>query len=230
MVSTGFVCLCVFGAVDLLRFDVQKYVTHNNDWLPFSLIPIGALIFIVLTLLNYMLSIYHVQVEQTEKKILAKLAYTDELCQIYNRTKFREVYKSVENSGEEFALVDFDLNGLKTINDTFGHASGDLLIKEFADVLCDTFRDIGEAFRVGGDEFLVLIWKDGIGKVEDALIKLRDNEKIHSEKINIIIHSSYGVAYSSEVPQGEANKVYSLADKRMYEMKNQYHSTHGTGR
>lgn len=219
----GFLSLCGAAICDLFRFNIQKYLFPNSEEVRFSLLPIGTLLFILLMLIDYMISMYHAGVEESEKKILARLAYVDELCQIPNRTKCKEKFAELENNDARFALILFDLNHLKHVNDTYGHSKGDMLIKTFAGTLKEIFREVGQAYRVGGDEFIVIVENDRIDKIEQTLSELRDAEKRNSEKIGLPIHSSYGVAYSNEIHDREINKVYAKADQRMYEMKNEYH-------
>jgi diguanylate cyclase (GGDEF)-like protein len=63
----------------------------------------------------------------------------------------------IDRDKKNYAVVVFDLNGLKKVNDTLGHEEGDCYIKEFGQVLKKTFQDYGFVGRTGGDEFQVLI-------------------------------------------------------------------------
>lgn len=223
IVALGFAVLCFSGISDLCKFHIQKYLMPNSNFSNYCLLPIGALIFVVIIIINYVISVYKVEVEQSEKRILSKLAYTDDLCQIYNRTKYNEVIDSLDGARTKYSIVLFDLNGLKKTNDTKGHSQGDKLIKEFATILTECFEDIGEVFRIGGDEFVVIATGEKMSRIDFALGNIRRIEQAHSEIVNMRINSSYGVAYSTEVNANSVNEVYSLADRRMYEMKRLYH-------
>ena len=86
-----------------------------------------------------------------------RLAYYDVLTGLPNRSHFLEAFRSgVTDAGTRTGLLLFDIDGLKAINDTLGHLAGDALIEELARRLGDA-RMPGRAFRMGGDEFAVLV-------------------------------------------------------------------------
>ena len=89
------------------------------------------------------------------------MATTDELTKLANRRGFRIIAEPMialcQRAWHRAAAVMFDLDGLKQINDEFGHEAGDLAIKDFAKLLLKVFRDSDVVARVGGDEFWVLL-------------------------------------------------------------------------
>lgn len=92
------------------------------------------------------------------QKRLEYLSYTDILTGINNRTYFELRQKHF--SQEEFlplGVIMGDVNGLKIVNDTFGHLEGDKLLKDIANVLSSVIGEQGELFRFGGDEFIMLL-------------------------------------------------------------------------
>ena len=101
--------------------------------------------------------------EQLKKLASAKLqARTDELTGVKNSTAFKEyvdqldVRIAAKESGLQFAVVMFDINDLKQTNDTRGHTSGNAEIRETSRLICGTFKH-SPVFRVGGDEFVVVL-------------------------------------------------------------------------
>lgn len=215
----GVVCLCISVALDLLRFNLQKYVFPQNELLTVSVIPLGTLLFILALVVSYIFYVYGILVDEAENAWLTQRAYHDELCGTYNRTKCNEVFDALDQSKEEYALVNLDLNGLKATNDSLGHAQGDLLLQEFAEILQTAFRDVGEVFRMGGDEFLVYIREEGFAQIDPSIGRMVRLEKRRSSDLPFTIEAAYGVAKSSECPNESVTKVYMLADQRMYEMK-----------
>ncbi len=215
----GILVLAVSVVLDLIRFNLQKYVFQDNEMLTYSVIPVGVLIFIVFLLISYIFYVYNILVEKAEKDWLTERAYHDELCRTFNRTKCSEVFRQLDKAEKDYALVNLDLNGLKTVNDTYGHAQGDLLLKEFANILQSAFKEVGDVFRMGGDEFLVIIQKEQFSQIDQCLSRMVKLEKRRSSEMPFTIDSSYGVAKSSECPGENTERVYSLADQRMYEMK-----------
>mgnify|MGYP003465854020 FL=1 len=98
--------------------------------------------------------------DQAQKRIRT-LAYTDELTGLASRASFiqhmEEVTKTSFRHGRRFGLLYLDLDNFKSINDSLGHAAGDLLLKTIAKRLRNTCRDIDFIARLGGDEFCILI-------------------------------------------------------------------------
>ena len=111
------------------------------------------------------------------------------------------------------------MNGLKTINDSLGHTKGDELLQEFAKILQSAFDGVGDVFRMGGDEFLVIVREDKFSQMDQCLNRMVKLEQRRSGELSYTIDSSYGVAKRSECPGEMTEKVYSMADQRMYEMK-----------
>ncbi|MBA4503168.1 bifunctional diguanylate cyclase/phosphodiesterase [Marinobacterium marinum] len=117
--------------------------------------------------------------EKQSERDLHRLAYHDTLTGLYNRTEFMRVVSDAldhgERYGNRFGLLFIDLDLFKEVNDRFGHASGDKLLCEVARRLSDCLRDTDRAFRLGGDEFTVLLPKVNddadLVTVADKLIK-----------------------------------------------------------
>jgi diguanylate cyclase (GGDEF)-like protein len=93
---------------------------------------------------------------------MARMAFTDGLTTLPNRRAFETdmetAFQTAASAAEvgTLAVIIFDLDGLKTANDTLGHERGDHLLKAFAGCLETTFRPVGHAYRIGGDEFAVI--------------------------------------------------------------------------
>ena len=94
-----------------------------------------------------------------------------------------------------------------------------MLLQEFASVLKEAFSGIGEVYRMGGDEFLVILQEEQFPQIDSCLNKMVRLEKRRSSEFIFTIEAAYGVAKNSECPEGTAQKVYMLADSRMYDMK-----------
>ena len=212
-------------ALDVIRFNIQKYLAPNIVLLLNSLIPIGTIFFITMLLFSYLLYLYDMIMSNAENEMLTNLAYHDILTGLLNRTKFDETIKEIDSSGIDFAIINFDVNGLKSVNDTFGHEEGDNLIKIFAKMLEDEFGTLGSCYRMGGDEFLVVVDDRYFNSIENALRKLKSAQKAVSAGLKYEIDAAYGLAFKSEVAGGTVENVYSQADKRMYEMKIRAHNS-----
>lgn len=153
------------------------------------------------------------------------LSRYDKLTNVYNRRYFEEMFdlyfnKALKN-GEEFQLAIFDLNGLKIVNDTYGHLAGDIYIKTFTDNLINNVGSSDILARYGGDEFVAVFWgtdsKELTIKLEKLFQTLEDNPFIFEEN-EIISSFSYGIANFPEEAQS-FNQLVKIADSRMYEYK-----------
>ncbi|MCR5144871.1 MAG: GGDEF domain-containing protein [Lachnospiraceae bacterium] len=221
MLVLGIIVLVISIGYDLVRFNLQKYVAQENEFLSHSIIPIGGLLFIVFLILSYASYVYTVLVYNAEKEWLTYRAYTDQLCDINNRAKSTEVFDEIDSSEQRivYEIINLDLNGLKKVNDTLGHGQGDVLLKEFAEILKNAFDGVGEAYRMGGDEFIVIVYEENFGKVNKALEIMGDMQRKKSAELPFDIEVSYGIARSDEKDLNTSSKVYAEADARMYEMK-----------
>lgn len=222
-ISLGFWVLCLSFAADLIRFNVQKYLMPNNPKLYDSFIPIGTLLFIILLLYSFSQSTLAMIHDKAEQELLSYIAYHDDLCKIYNRAMCDKEFERLDNSDENYSLVNLDLNGLKTINDSMGHAAGDKLLVSFAEILTKAFENIGTCYRMGGDEFIVIVPEANALFIPTCIERMEILEKEGSKELDYPIEASYGIASRNEVPEHTAAKVNSLADSRMYEMKVKAH-------
>lgn len=105
---------------------------------------------------------------------LTYLSYTDNLTGLYNRTYFEE--KINELNSESYlplGIIMGDVNGLKLINDSFGHLEGDKLLKKIAEVLTRVCSDKGVVFRWGGDEFMILLPNCNDNDCESIIEKIK---------------------------------------------------------
>ena len=156
------------------------------------------------------------------------LSRYDKLTNVYNRRYFEELFNTIflraKNYNENFSVVIFDINGLKFINDTYGHLAGDELIKIFASGLSNKIK-ISDIFaRFGGDEFIAVFLGNDlqiiIRKLEDMIQEFIKNP-IHFEGNTFICSFSYGI---SSFPQNgtDYNELIRIADKNMYEYKQNF--------
>jgi diguanylate cyclase (GGDEF)-like protein len=155
-----------------------------------------------------------------------ELAITDELTGLLNRRGFftlaEHQCKLSTRSKRTMALLYLDLDGLKIINDEFGHEVGDKALVESAHIFRATFRSSDIIARIGGDEFAVLLTELPNRNDENSIMKhLQDNIKKHnkSEILNFALLFSMGMAYYNFENPCSISKLLSQADKSMYENK-----------
>lgn len=141
-----------------------------------------------------------VTLKYISERELEFLSYHDQLTGLYNRRFFEEELKRLDNK-ENLPLTIFmaDVNGLKLVNDSFGHAIGDELLKRIATVMLNGCGDNGTVSRIGGDEFVILLPKtDGL-KAEEILkciSTLASAEQVSS--INLSVSIGFETKYNDE--------------------------------
>ena len=96
-------------------------------------------------------------VERRKNALLNQRVYYDEATGIQNRNFFDEFFAEIAASSSSFSFCYLDLDCLKRVNDTYGHAEGDLYIKSFVESVKNEIRKTDEMFRLGGDEFAVFM-------------------------------------------------------------------------
>ena len=146
-------------------------------------------------------------------------ATKDQLTGVKNKRAYvsmeEELNQKIKgNYKPKFAVVVFDLNGLKQINDTLGHAAGDEFIKDGCTIICDTFSR-SPVFRVGGDEFVAIV----TGKDYDLLdVRLDKIQKINKRNLK---DKKVTIAVGAAKIDGDSTvlEVFERADAAMYENK-----------
>lgn len=219
ILNAALIEILIIGLLDILRFNIQKYLLPDATYLDASILPFGVLVFILLLIISYVVQFYSNAIDAAEKETLTRLAYKDTLTDLYNRSMSERLFAECDAGKDDYTLINLDLNGLKKVNDSFGHAQGDQLIQDFAGVLKKAYTDVGTIARMGGDEFVVVIKDAAPEQIDQAVDRMvREEEKL-SWLRDYEVSSSYGIATRHELPEANAEQVYKLADERMYEMK-----------
>jgi len=146
-----------------------------------------------------------------ERQALEMAARTDPLTGLGNRRALEDTFPKLlaeaQALGEPLALIYWDLNGLKALNDREGHAAGDQALKALAQALKNLSRRRDLAFRVGGDEFVSLHLGLSQGEIPALIARLRQS-------------LPYGVAAGGVEVEGEdLETLLREADRRMYRAK-----------
>jgi len=161
--------------------------------------------------------------KREEQKHIEYLSYHDQLTGTYNRRFLEEELKRIDiPSNLPLSFIYADVNGLKTINDAFGHHSGDILIQEVADIITHECRDKDIISRTGGDEFIIILTNTDSTEVE----KLIDNIKEKIDQVKIMgIDISISLGWDTKITEEQsAWEVLKNAENFMYKKKI-YHSS-----
>ena len=164
-----------------------------------------------------------------QKIELENMANTDSMTGLFNERYFSRVLNICEEKKLPFVLYYLDLDRFKPINDTYGHLMGDRLLKEIAARLLRCIRSRDYAFRIGGDEFALIVSAD-----MDEGQRARMAERIQTtlsapvvlDGTELSVGVSCGCACYPE--DGSASQVRIAADSRMYETKQRHHENDRT--
>lgn len=159
-----------------------------------------------------------------QKHELEKLANTDALTGLYNERYLSERLKRNGKLRKKFAMFYLDLDRFKPVNDTYGHDMGDRLLKAVSRRLCKCIRKTDYAFRIGGDEFSLIIEEGNIND-EFCEMMVRRIKRVIDRPFDIegrllSVDTSCGYAIYPEHSQ-KIDEIRIMADHRMYEDKTQ---------
>lgn len=154
---------------------------------------------------------------------LSKKAFTDVHTGLPNKNMCEDVLHSVNIDDSKVCIIMFDLNDLKKVNDTMGHAYGDAMIKGFATIIRSVFRDDDFVGRYGGDEFIAVLHNLEVETVESVLKRVANEvEKHNMNNKNIHISYAYGYAHSDQCKDDSMDRLLNRADTNMYNYKKEY--------
>ncbi len=161
---------------------------------------------------------------------LKKSNYTDSLTGVFNRKKFDEYSIITINNAKRndipFSIIMIDLNKFKPINDTYGHHIGDDILILFSQTIKKTIRETDYFFRLGGDEFCLILNNTDITGANIIVKKLQEKllkTKFIKDDIKIEISASFGIAQYI-VDGNNIDELIKMADFRMYENKKVTHN------
>lgn len=162
--------------------------------------------------------------ETRERRCLEKLVYTDHLTGLYNRRGLEQlsvnILASSKRRGMSASLFYIDVNKLKQINDSLGHATGDAAIIETSELLKNSFRECDIIARIGGDEFVVLVVEEE-NNTKDVIF---DRIQRTIDRNNICKNRLYNLSLSIGVVQIDDysipfSEMMNKADRQMYAAK-----------
>ncbi len=177
----------------------------------------------------FLLNFRHILEIYVNRSTQERLYITDTLTGAYNRHGlYKSIASMVRKSGTEgipFTVISIDMDGLKYINDTFGHAEGDFAIKTIAGYMLDAVKSREMVTRFGGDEFLITFCEPG-GESRAEEIKKEFFDRI--KDFNLSAHKPYVLGASlgiySKIMDAETSldEMIRIADGLMYEQKKRH--------
>lgn len=185
---------------------------------------LGFLAYIVIMGVSSMMESAALIKKGQEAAAYQKLAYTDQMTGLNNRTCFNIDFEKLSQNPNDVAVIDFDLNNLKQTNDTLGHSAGDKYIKSCATIIYEIFNGIGTCYRVGGDEFVALVEHSSTVDITHYLAMLESsvdaaNRDKENKAFNLKMQIAYGCAVYTPGTDEDLEDTYNRADKIMYKDK-----------
>ncbi len=195
-------------------------IAPTNGWIHlYEALAAFAIALIISTLAA--LFMYAYMSMQANAKELEVLSYRDSLTNLYNPRSYHEHMEELSKKKLPYGLVFMDLNDFKKVNDTYGHEAGDALLNITAKRLQNSIREKDRAFRIGGDEFVVVLHGAHDKKFyENVMDRMRQNvarEVVIGEiKLNVSISAGY-----ARCPEDgtKLEDVVKKADEEMYNNK-----------
>jgi diguanylate cyclase (GGDEF)-like protein len=172
--------------------------------------------------------------EYDELKILQVNAVTDPLTGLYNRRLFSEGFEKELNRARRYGLplglVMLDLHRFKEVNDKHGHPGGDQVLLAAAKTLKKALRTSDSAFRIGGDEFAVLLPQTDADQALALSRRIETvfTETLHELPLDVTVSMDHGVA-TFPLDGEQADELIRVADERLYRLKHANHRKLGSG-
>lgn len=207
-----------------VRVTIKNYSKSGQSyWLDLSIMPLKNDDGVVTHFMA-------IQRDVTQHKILEQkleiLSNTDELTGLYNLRSFTTIsnneYSRFKRKGHTYSVLMIDIDFFKSINDTYGHAIGDLAIQHLATLCKENIRSHDVMARVGGEEFCIMLpdtTKDSAYMIAEKLRNQLNNDPLIVADKAIVSTISIGVA-ESDIDDKLHKDIINRADEALYEAKN----------
>lgn len=195
-----------------------------------GIIRIGMLMLCICFAIGSQIDTYKIVEQGLKYDLISKLAYSDGLTGLGNRTAYLEQLEEYGSNPREImqlGIVYLDVNNLKMVNDNQGHEYGDGLIRGAAKIIEGSFGQFGKSYRIGGDEFCVLIsgldvkekYEKGVS-VFQQLLEKENKVKLYMCDVQI----AHGFAICKELTKEKIEEAIAIADSEMYQNKTELKS------
>ena len=216
------VCILIFAAMMLLVcllmyfWVVRPLMVYNHDIQNDTLLSVGGA-----NELQILAQTYNKLYQENEErqKLIQHQAEHDPLTDLLNRGSFDRILNLYEQEQNNFALILVDVDVFKSVNDTYGHAVGDEVLKKVAYLLTSTFRTIDYVCRIGGDEFAIIMVEMTSDLAYTIMEKIEYiNQQLVSAGEDIPkVSLSVGVAFTDRKNPGKS--LFTDADSALYYTK-----------
>ena len=217
---------CLFEKAGKYVIGVTFALSSNNEN---NLIAMAIVaVYLGLAMVGILVMVSRVLKMNQEKKTLIHTSTTDELTGCFNRRAYEKDLTEI-SLHKDFMYISMDANGLKIVNDSLGHAAGDELLQGAAFCMKKCFSKYGKVYRVGGDEFIAILFTDhkNFGKI---IADFNETVRTWSGHLLDSMTISCGCVSSKEREWNSMKAIVETADMRMYEKKAIYYKINGVDR
>ena len=216
-----------YNTIEVNNWKIAQLIDKEEIMKPFSdYMKIIIQIFLLSIIILLFIIVLNINENRNIERKLKREAVTDFLTQINNRKYFFEnvehILKTSPNLLEKCALFMIDIDSFKSINDTFGHDTGDLVLKNLAETLKQSIRNNDLLCRFGGDEFALLmvdITKEQAIIVANRIQNAVRGTTIYNENVELKYSISMGLSFYSG-KNFDIKALIKVADEFLYEAKN----------
>ena len=224
---------------DLIQVQTKKnkslYLAYSplkiNDWMICYIVPVHVaqesytfikhyetLLATFLGLIVLSLMIYLAHSNSRENKYLIHLSEIDPLTSVFNKETTQKLIDQKLKNHEQFCFLILDVDDFKSVNDNYGHAVGDKVLKNLSDLFKNHFRQTDIVGRIGGDEFIILIEDEHIAESRIQSLLKKVNELKIEELQDFKLSISVGMAFA---PSNGTTfmELYRHADHALYQTK-----------
>lgn len=184
-----------------------------------QLMLITPCVIIIFSLLSCLIAVR--QFRRISNPNYRDFANTDILTGLANRNAFDVAINNLESGDKknQVGIIGIDFDGLKKINDTFGHTAGDQFIKNGSSLIKRFVRKPDQLYRIGGDEFVILLLGKEVGQMKELMDKIEKNTRDYNLSSEQKISFSMGCALFDHSRDKSLEDTFQRADTAMYQMK-----------
>ncbi len=199
--------------------EILEYNLTASRFVVTGYLRIGYLIVTLIICFESVSKIEKVSSQKKEQLYYQRLAYIDLVTLGKNRNAYMEELNEIYKNKKEknTALILFDLNDLKEINDSLGHLAGDDAIKSAFDCIHSVFGNFGTCYRIGGDEFACILRDTNPPLIETLILDFRQSIAAMDASKNYPLEIALGYSFTSDhLNEKNYLDLYDFADKNMY--------------